>query len=263
MSTWSSCAYAGKVVHRRIAPKRHEFAYSVFALCLDVDEIDHVADGLRWFSRNRTNLVSFWDRDHGASDGVRVGDHARTVLNSAGLGHAGARIRLLCYPRMLGYVFNPLSVYFCEGRDQRLGAIIYEVSNTFRERKSYVIPVRSDDEAGPLVHECAKEMYVSPFTAREARYGFRVAPPGQRVHVGVDLHEEDTVVLKTYFSGVQRPLSEASLLRLVARHPLMTFKVVAAIHLQAARLWLKGVPLVERHTSAPYSFTVVKLNPQE
>lgn len=263
MSTWSSCAYAGRVVHRRITPKRHQFAYRVFALCLDVDEIDGLDDVLRWFSRNRTNLVSFWDRDHGASDGATVGDHAREVLSSAGLGHAAARIELLCYPRMLGYAFNPLSVYFCHDSAGNLGAIIYEVSNTFRERKSYVIPVRSSDQAGMVVQECAKEMYVSPFTAREARYGFRVTGPGERVHVGIDLHEEDAVVLMTSFSGVRRPLDDASLLRLVARHPLMTFKVVAAIHFEAARLWLKGVPLAERHTSAPYSFTVVKLNPQE
>ena len=179
------------------------------------------------------------------------------MLRAAGLEHACPRITLLCYPRLLGFVFNPLSVYFCYRQDGRLGSIVYEVSNTFRERKSYVIPVARDD-GGVIAQSCAKEMYVSPYTSRSGSYGFRVLPPGERVVVGVDFSSIDGTVLKTQFRGQRRNLSDWTIAGLVARHPLMTFKVVAGIHIQAARLWLKGVPLVERHVSPAYSFTVVK-----
>lgn len=256
MSRAPSCVYVGTVVHKRLVPRQHGFSYRVFSLALDVDEIDGVAASLRLFSRNRWNLLSFHDRDHGNRDGTPVGDSIRAVLREAGLQHAGARITLLCYPRLLGFVFNPLSVYFCHRTDGTLAAIVYEVSNTFRERKSYVIPV--GEGAGAVIGQrCAKEMYVSPFTGKAGDYDFRVRPPAARVSVGVNFSDAAGPVLKTQFAGRRRALSDARIVRLLAAHPLMTFKVVAAIHLEAARLWLKGVPLVERHASPPYSFTVV------
>lgn len=253
----TSCAYAGTVVHKRLVPTQHAFSYRVFSLCLDVDEIDRLDRSLRLFSRNRWNLLSFHDRDQGSGDDTPVGVHLRGVLRGAGLEHACARITLLCYPRMLGFVFNPLSVYFCHHQDGRLGAIVYEVSNTFRERKSYLIPVPQDD-GGVIVQYCAKEMYVSPFTSPNGRYDFHVLRPGEQVVVGIDFRSAEGPVLKTHFRGKRRHLSDWSIAALVARHPLMTLKVIAGIHVEAMRLWFKGVPLVERHTSPAYSLTVIK-----
>ena len=257
MKAMVHCAYVGKVVHKRLTPTRHAFVYRVFSFCIDVDEIDELARSLRLFSRNHWNLLSFHDRDHGNRDGTPVASHVRTVLRAAGLEQEGVRIRLLCYPRLLGFVFNPLSVYFCYRQDGPLGAIVYEVSNTFHERKSYVIPV-ARHESGVVAQSCAKEMYVSPFTNRNGRYEFRVQPPGERVVVGINFGDDDGPVLKTHFHGKRRQLSDWSIAVLVARHPLMTFKVVVAIYIEAARLWFKGVPPVERHVSQEYSFTVVK-----
>jgi DUF1365 family protein len=252
----TSCAYAGIVGHKRLVPKQHAFTYRVFSLLLDVDEIDDVDRSLRLFSHNRWNLLSFQDRDHGRQDGTPVATQLRDVLREANMAPAGARITLLCYPRLLGFVFNPLSVYFCHRADGTLGAVVYEVSNTFRERKSYVIPVAHDDGA-VIAQGCAKEMYVSPFTSPNGRYDFHVLRPGDRVLIGIDFRGADGLILKTYFRGEREELSDRSIARLVARHPLMTFKVIAGIHFEALRLWLKGVPLVERHTSPTYSFTVV------
>ena len=254
---YTSCAFVGTVWHKRLSPKQHAFTYRVFSLCLDVDEIDRLDHDLRFFSRNRRNVVSFHDADFGAGGGERVGSHVRRVLADAGLSEFGDRIRLLCYPRLFGYVFNPLSVYFCYAADARLGAIVYEVSNTFHERKSYVIPVASSDET-VVAQTCEKEMYVSPFTSPAARYRFNVRPPASGILVGVDLNDSSGPVLKTHFTGTRLELTDRALLGLLARYPLMTAKVVAGIHFEATRLWLKGVPLVARHRSPSFSFTVVK-----
>lgn len=260
MSAQSSCLYIGRVVHQRVKPRRHRLDYRVFSMCLDVDEIDQLARELPIFSRNRFNWASFHDRDHGAGDGTPVARHARELLAEAGLARFGARIRLLCYPRILGYVFNPLSVYFCEDEHGLLGGVVYEVNNTFAERKSYVIPVeRSPDEA--IVRQtCAKELYVSPFTHAHGRYSFNIRPPSttdDEVLVGIVLHDTTGAVLNARFAGRRQPLASSTLARALLRHPLMTLKVVGGIHLEAARLWAKGVPLVPRHVSPAYSYTVV------
>ena len=262
MNALTSCLYAGTVVHKRLTPRLHGFSYRVFSLCLDVDEIDAVARHCRLFSRNRVNLVSFHDADHGGGDGRSVGEQIRSALTQAGLSTSAARIQLLCYPRILGFVFNPLSVYFCHDAEGRLGSIVYEVSNTFRERTSYIIPVESTAD-GVVRQHGSKEMSVSPFTAHRGHYGFHVRPPAESVLVGVSLREGDSAnpkgrpVLKTHFRGDRRSLSDRGILKALVGHPLMTFKVVAAIHFEAARLWFKGVPLIQRHRSPRFSVAIV------
>ena len=257
MTGFASTAYVGQVVHKRLAPRAHGFTYKVFTFCLDVDEIDKLAGGLKLFSRNRWNLVSFHDADHGAGDGVTVGDHARALLRQAGLGHCCARIRLVCYPRLLGYVFNPLSVYFAYDDAGRLGAIVYEVTNTLGERRSYVIPLEAAAVEGTVSQQCQKGLYVSPFTAATGSYGFHVVPPGERIVVGVSFREGGTPVLKTHFRGDALAISDRAIAGLMLRYPLMTMKVFAAIHFEAFRLWLKGVPIQAYFASKRFSFTFV------
>jgi DUF1365 family protein len=255
MSELTSCIYEGTVVHKRLAPRQHAFAYRVFALCLDLDEIDQVDARLRFFSRGKRNLLGFWDTDLGEPGADLVAAKARRLLDLSGLGHFGARIELVCYPRILGFVFNPLSVYFCGDAAGHVGAVIYEVTNTFGERKSYVMPKAG---AGELITQsCSKDMYVSPFTGASGHYGFHCIAPSDRVVIGVNFREAGQPVLKTHFRGERRPLDDRTIARLMVRHPLMTLKVVGAIHLEAARLWAKGIPLVARHTSPAYSFTIV------
>lgn len=255
MSALASCLYEGTIVHKRLMPRRHAFAYRVFALCLDVDEIDLIDQQLRLFSRNRRNLLCFRDADLGADGAEPVAFKARRLLDSCGLGSSGARIELVCYPRLLGYVFNPLSVYFCHDASGAVGAVIYEVTNTFGERKSYVIPTNGANAA--ISQSCAKEMYVSPFTGASGRYGFHCIAPSDRVVIGVNFREAGQPVLKTHFRGERRPLNDRVIAATVARHPLMTLKVMGAIHFEALRLWAKGVPVVTRHASPAYSFTIV------
>lgn len=262
MNDLRSCMYAGTVVHKRLRPKMHGFSYRVFALCLDVDEIDQIHRALRLFSRNRRNVLSFWDADVGASGVETVGDAARRLLAATGYARFGAHIELVCYPRILGYVFNPLSVYFCRDEDGVVGVVIYEVTNTFGERKSYVVEAAGRSRE-TLAQSCPKELYVSPFTGADGHYSFHVVPPSDRVVVGVALRESGQPVLKTHFCGDRVPISDRSIARMLARHPLMTLKVIGAIHYEAVRLWVKGVPLVKKHISPVYSFTVIRSKPEE
>ncbi len=261
MSCLTSCIYEGVIVHKRLTPRRHAFSYRVFALCIDVDEIDLLDCELRLFSRGKRNLMSFWDGDLGAPGTVPVAEKARDLLAQSGLDRFGHHIQLVCYPRLYGYVFNPLSVYFCRDASGAVGAVIYEVTNTFAERKSYVIPV---DGAGRMIAQsCAKALSVSPFTNFAGGYSFHCLAPAERVVIGVNYREAGEPVLKTHFSGERRALSDATIAKLLVKYPLMTLKVVAAIHLQAARLWLKGVPIGTRHASQSYSVTIVDGSIQE
>lgn len=244
--------YTGTVVHKRLRPKPHALRYDVFSLLLDVDGIDDFARRSRIFSRNRVNFVSFYDRDHGPGDGAPIGGHARAVLASRGFDVTGGRILLLAYPRVLGYVFNPISVYYALDRAGVLIAVIYEVNNTFGERKSYVVAA-GEAPGGVHAHGCEKELFVSPFAPEAGRYGFRVTFPGERLLVGVTLRDAEGPLIKTHFSATAEPLTDGVLAGRLLRFPLLSLKVIGAIHLEAVKLWLKGVPFVRGHRSPRYS----------
>lgn len=252
--------YAGRVSHKRLRPKPHALDYGVFALLLDVDRIDALAERLRFFSRNRFNVLSFYDRDHGSGDGLCVSEIARRSLESAGLAHEGRKIQLLTYPRVLGYVFNPLSVYYVFAPTGELESLVYEVSNTFGERKSYVLRA-GEALNGVFAQSCAKEMFVSPFASGRGRYSFRVAPPDGGAVVAVLFSDADGALIKTLFKAQRKDLTDGQIVRHAARFPLLTLKIIAAIHYEALKLWLKGVPLTARHASPRYSTTPLAAQP--
>ena len=254
--------YEGTVLHQRLRPKGHRFSYRVFSMLFDLDEIDMLDRSLRLFSRNRFNLFSFHDRDYANDGGTDTAAQVRKMLREMGFGDACARIWLLCYPRLLGYVFNPLSVYYCHDDAGRLKLIVYEVTNTHYERKWYVIPAEPRGE-GSYAQTCEKELYVSPFTTPTGNYEFKMIAPGHEVFVGVNLVEADGRTLVTWFRGEERPITDRGLFWLWLRHPLMTLKVTVAIHFEAARLWLKGVKVQDRLASPTFSFSVYKSQPKD
>jgi DUF1365 family protein len=229
-----SALYEGWVMHRRLTPRHHRFKYRVFSLLLDLEELPGL--GLRFFKHNRGGLLSFHDKDHGDGRPLRV--WLDDLLAREGIKADGAR-RVLCYPRILGYVFNPLSVWFCHAKDGALKAVIYEVHNTYDERHAYVLPVGDDDRL--VRHGCAKAFYVSPFLSPDCRYQFRIRPPGADVAVTINEEEAGRPILTASFAGARRDLSDGALLKMLLRYPLMTVKVVVAIHYEAVRLMLKGV----------------------
>lgn len=222
-------------MHRRVRPRHHRFKYRVFAILIDLDELPTLSAWLRMFRWNKPGLFSFYDRDHG--DGRPLNTWLNGLLASAGIVANGPR-RVLCYPRILGYVFNPLSVWFCHDETDTLKAVIYEVHNTYEERHAYVFSA----DGAPLVrHTCAKDFYVSPFLSGDCQYHFRISPPGEKVAVTIHEEEGGAPVLSASFSGQRRALTDRSLFAMLLAYPLMTVKVVAAIHYEAVRLMLKGV----------------------
>ncbi|MAS12271.1 MAG: DUF1365 domain-containing protein [Nitratireductor sp.] len=251
--SWDSAIYSGQVVHRRHRPKAHRLSYRVFALYLDLDALPCLSERMWFFSYNRAGVFSFHDTDHG--DGTRGGLRrwVNTQIEKAGFDAKTMRVGLLCYPRIFGYVFNPLSVYFCTDQQGDVRLILYEVCNTFGERHTYVIPAENLSAKG-IRHACDKALYVSPFLSMNCRYNFRILPPTEDVLVAINETEEDAPVLHASFAGRRQDLTDKALLGLLFSHPLMTLKITGAIHLEAVRLWLKKVPF-HRHVPSPHRVT--------
>ena len=248
--------YAGRVIHRRLAPRGHLFSYRVFSALLDLDELEAVDRRLRLFSVNRGNLFSFFERDHGADAPGGLKAHIEGLVRDAGIDIAGGRIFLLCYPRVLGYAFNPLSVYFCCDRAGVLRALLYEVTNTFRERHRYLFPIGAAETA-PLRHACGKSLYVSPFIGMDATYRFAVVPPGERLAISIREEDAGVPVLNASFTARRTALSDRVLARFALSYFAMGFKIIGGIHWEALKLWWKGIR-VHRHRAAEANgFTMV------
>lgn len=236
-----SMLYRSKVMHMRRIPKRYRFVYRVFSLLIDIDEQDMLDRRLRFFSVGRFNLLGFDPKDHGPTDGSSLRGWAEGMLAERGIELDGGSIRLLCFPRVLGYVFNPLSLWFCHHRDGSLLAVIYEVRNTFGEKHHYLV-AETDGSAlrDGAIYSVAKQFHVSPFIGMGMEYRFTVRTPGERLRVLIDEYEDDERMLVATLQGERVPLDDLQLLRAFFAVPLMTMKVVFLIHWQALKQWSRG-----------------------
>jgi uncharacterized protein len=243
--------YFGEVMHARLKPMGHRFSYRVMSLLIDLDRLDAADRQCALFGVNRAALYSFNEADHGERDGSPLRAYAQRCAAEHGIDLTGGRVLLLCYPRLLGYTFNPLSVYFCYRAGAALALMIYEVRNTFGDIHAYALPVKPGQisHAG-IRQQHDKLFYVSPFIDMAMRYHFRVSPPADSVKLRILETDRGGPLLAATFNGRRRALTTPPLLRSVFSLPLVTFKIMAAIHWEALRLWLKGARLVPRPDAA-------------
>src|SRR6266849_2798959 len=248
----AAALYFGEVMHARLKPMGHRFSYRVMSLLIDLDRLDAADRHSPLFGVNRAALYSFHEADHGKRDGSSLRAYAQRCAAERGVDLTGGRVLLLCYPRLLGYTFNPLSTYFCYRADGELALMIYEVRNTFGDIHAYVLPVKPGESSDAGVRQQQDKLfYVSPFIEMAMRYHFSVLPPGEDVRLRILETDHDGTLLAATFNGRRRALTTAALLRSFCSLPLVTLKIVAAIHWEALRLWLKGARLVPRPNTAP------------
>lgn len=232
--------YPSQVFHRRHVAPHYQFVYRVFYLLVDIDQLAEADRAAGLFSCNRFNLLSFHDSDHGNCRTGELRTWAEGILSNAGLAPDGGRIRLLCLPRVLGHVFNPISLWYCERADGQALAVIAEVNNTFGERHSYVLA--SSGAGSPYLSPVEKDkcFHVSPFFDLVGRYRFDLAEPAESLRVHIHETREGVPLLDASISGQRRPMRNRTILTQVLRVPFMTLKVVAAIHWQALKIWIRG-----------------------
>lgn len=253
--------YAGTVWHKRQRPRHHSFRYPVFYLMLDVAALDAGQSTGRWLSFNRLNLFAVFRRDYGQNRDQRSGkdddrslfDEITDLLANEGASEPPDRVMMLTLPRVLGYSFNPITLYYCYRGDE-LATMVYEVHNTFGEKHFYLanVPLApGNTRISPICHTTGKALYVSPFYPVAGHYRFHLRPPGETISLLIDyIGDDGKLDLTAGLRGTKFELNDANLLRLFLRIPLQTLKVTAAIYFEALRLWLKRIPLKPKHTQS-------------
>jgi hypothetical protein len=253
----TSAIYFGRVTHARSGAVSHRLAYRVWYLLVDIDELDALDRALPLFASERPGVVSFHRADHGPRDGGALRPWIEGWLAHAGIDIEGGPIRILTMPRIWGYTFNPLSVWYCHHADGSLRAILYEVSNTFGERHSYLVPVDASAGDGPISRSFAKELFVSPFIGMDAMYRFRTWVPQERARIVVHESTGEGHLLTATLTAHRAPLSTRTLMRGLLAYPLLTLKVIGGIHWEAFRLWRKGAPYRRRGAPPTHEVTIV------
>ncbi len=239
----NSALYTGTVMHAREAPAENVFSYPVCFYLLDLDELPSLDRRLRLFSYGRRNLVTLRNEDHLGDRRRSIRDNVLSFLFAAGIDLLGGRIMLLTNLRVAGYVFNPVSFFYCYRSDGTLECVIAEVNNTFGEQFPYLL--RPENEIANGRHRSyftEKKLHVSPFFAMNQTYTLSFSEAAEHVHARIDLHEDGQRLFRATLSGERQPLNNRTLVRALARYPLMPVQVIGLIHWQAVKLFLKGVP---------------------
>ena len=242
----NSKIYVGKVIHRRFKPKNHYFKYSVFSLLIDLDELNELNQKILIFSYNKFNIISFFDKDHGDRDSSSLKYWVKKNLSRIGIKDKKVKIKLFCYPRIFGYVFNPLSIFFVYDKNNKIISVFYEVKNTFGEQHTYIFKIK---DSKVIKNNCVKKFHVSPFIEMECYYKFRANKPSDKISIIIDQSDDEGKLLFASQDGVAKDFNNKNLIISYILHPLMTFKVIVAIHFEAFKLWLKGIKFIKKKLS--------------
>jgi len=237
----NSRMYDCTVMHHRLEPLRHRFVYKVFMFYLDLDELETIDAQLRLFGRNRFNLFSLHDRDHLTYGQSSIKENIREYLKSKGINIGNGKIFLLTNLRTAGYVFNPVSFYFCFDEQGDPVCAVPEVGNTFDELKPYLI-TRDSLREGMFRERMVKHFYVSPFFDLDTTFDFQLRVPNEKLHIQIDDYKDGRKAFLSALIGTERPLTDFNLFRSFLRIPFVTLKVIALIHIHAGLLYLKKLP---------------------
>jgi DUF1365 family protein len=254
MSSVRSALYRGRVRHTRLEPFRHDFEYRVYYAMFDLAELEGLARDLRLFSNGRLNLYGFDPADHGVDQIADLRPWVEATLARAGVTIEGGRVSLLTLPRVLGYVFNPISVWYCFGPKDELRAVIHEVRNTFGDRHIYVAPIEGPSA---LRHSVAKRLHVSPFNGMDQTYHFTMTVPGDHLSLAIEQTDSKGTMFRAGLRLRRVPMNDFNLLKLFLAHPLVTLHVIVGIHWQALRIWLKGAKYRKRPEPAKDTVTII------
>ena len=249
----NSKIYTGKVIHKRFKPKEHYFKYNVFSLLIDLNELEEINKYIKFFSYNKFNIISFYDKDHGDRDGSSIKLWVKKNLRNIGIMTEDISIKLLCYPRIFGYVFNPLSTYFIYNKHLKLISIFYEVKNTFGEQHTYIF--KAQDEK-TVQNKCKKKFYVSPFIEMDCEYHFKTLNPREQLSVVINQNDKDGKLLFASQDGISQDFNNKNLILSYLTHPLMTFKIIGAIHYEAFKLWAKRIKLIAKKIKLKNNITI-------
>jgi DUF1365 family protein len=238
-----TCIYKGFVTHRRFKPVRHYFSYKTFSILFDLSELEDLHKKISIFSLNKFNIFSFYNKDHGQRDGSDLTEWVKENLKKYNFNFNVSKIKLLCFPRIFNYAFNPLSIFYCyEGTS--LKAILYEVKNTFNEQHTYVFSINNTSKI--ITQQCKKKFYVSPFIEMDTFYNFRLTEPDESIRILIKQIDKVGKILVACQVGRRQIMSLKNLLINFCIHPMMTFKIMISIHYEALRLWKKGAKFQKR-----------------
>ena len=231
--------YLTTIIHQRINNFEHKFMYKALSMFIDTDELNIISKKIKFFSYNKFNIFSFYEKDHGYRDGRALREFVEDYLNINKIKFKNLEIKIMCFPRILGYVFNPLSIIYCYN-NKKLVSIFYEVKNTSNEQHTYCFAdnmVKNDN----LSHQCKKLFYVSPFIGMNAIYNFKNSSPKNNFSVVIDLFDEsDKKILTASQYGIKLKLKSYSLLKQILINPFSIIKVSFAIVYEAFFILLKG-----------------------
>ena len=250
----NSAIYNGQVIHKRFKPKVHYFKYKVFSLLIDLSELETLDKKVNFFSFNKFNLISFYEKDHGERNGSSLKLWVHQNLEKNNIQTKDIKIKILCYPKIFGFVFNPLSVFYVYNSEDQLISILYEVKNTFGEQHTYIF--KTDGNNNLIQHVCKKKFYVSPFIEMDCVYFFRLLKPGDKISIIIDQNDKAGKILYASQDGVKGEISNDNLIKSYLSHPLMTFKIILAIHFEAFKLWSKGIRLIKKRFKLKNNITI-------